>query len=77
MGKLKPKIKVGRILKHKAMSNNKEHYHNEAQKDAPKYEPPHTLLDGMLAFRKDSIEKIIEENRAYKEGYSNAMKQKK
>ena len=53
--------------------------HNKGQSDynSGKYEPPHTIgiLDGIIQ-PQHTWDKLVEDNKAYDEGYSNARKNK-
>lgn len=62
------------------MSNNKEYYHNKGEQDKAEgkgYNPPHGIIDDLTTWSKSGCDKNIEENSAYKSGYTNTENQLK
>lgn len=57
---------------------DKQYYHNKGEQDAAdgKYNPPHGLVDEFTTWDERGMQKIVDENTAYKEGYSNTQNQK-
>ena len=61
------------------MSDNKQYYHDEGEQDAAEdkdYNPPHGVVDSLITWDKDEMERHREENEAYEKGWDNAKEQK-
>ena len=55
--------------------SNLNQIHNEGQEAAAEgkpYEPYHSHLEELFTWGSDSLHKLQDENRAYRDGYSNA-----
>jgi hypothetical protein len=50
--------------------------HNQGQEDAGKndYDPPHGIVEDLITWSSSGMDKICEENTAYKAGWENGKK---